>query len=188
MLSADWLEEMVALALRPGVGAVGAVGARLWFADERLQHGGVILGVGGIANHAHKFLPRGEYGYFGRAVLTQEFSAIIAACLVIRRSVFEQVGGLDEVHLKVAFNDVDFCLRVREAGYVNVWTPYAELYHHESATRGLEDSPQKQARFNSEVAYMAHRWPLIRRDYAYNPNLTLDHEDFSLAWPPRVDE
>jgi len=185
VISPDWLEEMVALALQPGVGAVGA---RLWFADDRLQHGGVILGVGGIANHAHKFLPRGEYGYFGRAVLTQEFSAVTAACLVIRRSVFEQVGGLDEMHLKVAFNDVDFCLRVREAGYVNVWTPYAELYHHESATRGLEDSPQKQARFNSEVAYMAHRWPLIKRDCAYNPNLTLDHEDFSLAWPPRFDE
>lgn len=111
-----------------------------------------------------------------------------AACLVIRKSVFEQVGGLDEVNLKIAFNDVDLCLRVREAGYVNVWTPYAELYHHESATRGLEDSPEKQQRFAAEIAYMRARWPNLRCDYAYNPNLTLNHEDFSLAWPTRVDE
>lgn len=184
VISPDWLGEMVALALQPGVGAVGA---RLWFPDDRLQHGGVVLGIGGIANHAHKFLPRGQYGYFARAALIQEFSAVTAACLVIRKSVFEQVGGLDEVNLKIAFNDVDLCLRVREAGYVNVWTPYAELYHYESATRGIEDSPEKQERFNGEVAYMAQRWPSIRNDYAYNPNLTLDHVDFGLAWPPRVD-
>ncbi|CAM3313606.1 glycosyltransferase [Pseudomonas floridensis] len=182
--SPDWLENMVSLALQP---EVGAVGARLWFPDDRLQHGGVILGIGGIANHAHKFLPKGQYGYFGRAMLIQEFSAVTAACLVIRKSVFEQVGGLDEVNLKIAFNDVDFCLRVQEAGYVNVWTPYAELYHYESATRGFEDSPEKQARFNTEVAYMARRWPGIKSDYAYNPNLTLDHVDFGLAWPPRIE-
>lgn len=182
VISPDWLEEMVALALQP---SVGAVGARLWFPDDRLQHGGVILGIGGIANHAHKFLSKGEHGYFGRAVLIQEFSAVTAACLVIRKSIFEQVGGLDEVNLKIAFNDVDFCLRVREAGHVNVWTPYAELYHHESATRGMEDSPEKQQRFGSEVAYMLERWPGIEKDYAYNPNLSLAHMDFSLAWPPR---
>jgi GT2 family glycosyltransferase len=182
VISPDWLEEMVALALQP---SVGAVGARLWFPDDRLQHGGVILGIGGIANHAHKFLSKGEHGYFGRAVLIQEFSAVTAACLVIRKSIFEQVGGLDEVNLKIAFNDVDFCLRVREAGHVNVWTPYAELYHHESATRGMEDSPEKQQRFGSEVAYMLERWPGIEKDYAYNPNLSLTHMDFSLAWPPR---
>ena len=184
VISPDWLDEMVALALQP---SVGAVGARLWFPDDRLQHGGVILGIGGIANHAHKFLPKGEHGYFGRAELIQEFSAVTAACLVIRKSIFEQVGGLDEEHLKIAFNDVDFCLRVREAGYANVWTPYAELYHHESATRGLEDSPEKQQRFSSEVAFMQARWPDIRKDYAYSPNLTLEHLDFGLAWPPRLD-
>ncbi|WP_122425748.1 glycosyltransferase [Pseudomonas viridiflava] len=185
VISPDWLDEMVSLALQPGVGAVGA---RLWFPDDRLQHGGVVLGIGGIANHAHKFLPRGEYGYFARAVLIQEFSAVTAACLVIRKKVFEQVGGLDEVNLKIAFNDVDFCLRVQEAGYVNVWTPYAELYHYESATRGFEDSPEKQERFNDEVAYMARRWPNIKSDYAYNPNLTLDDVDFGLAWPPRASD
>lgn len=183
VISPHWLDEMVALAMQP---SVGAVGARLWFPDDRLQHGGVILGIGGIANHAHKFLPKGEYGYFGRAELLQEFSAVTAACLIIRKTVFEHVSGLDEKHLRIAFNDVDFCLRVREAGYVNVWTPYAELYHYESATRGMEDSPEKQQRFNSEVAYMAERWPSILTDYAYNPNLTLEHLDFGLAWPPRL--
>lgn len=185
VISADWLDEMVALALQP---TVGAVGARLWFPDDRLQHGGVILGIGGIANHAHKFLPKGEYGYFGRAVLIQEFSAVTAACLVMRKSVFEQVGGLDEMSLKIAFNDVDLCLRIREAGYVNVWTPYAELYHYESATRGMEDSPEKQQRFSSEVGFMLTRWPNIDKDYAYNPNLTLEHLDFGLAWPPQISD
>ncbi|GFM66294.1 hypothetical protein PSCICJ_24120 [Pseudomonas cichorii] len=185
VISPEWLDEMVALALQP---EVGAVGARLWFPDDRLQHGGVILGIGGIANHSHKFLPRGEHGYFGRAVLIQEFSAVTAACLVIRKSIFEQVNGLDETNLKVAFNDVDFCLRVKEAGYMNLWTPFAELYHHESATRGFEDSPQKQARFSQEVAYMHTRWPEIETDPAYNPNLTLEQLDFSLAWPPRLEE
>ncbi|MFS2156627.1 glycosyltransferase [Pseudomonas sp. Pseusp122] len=183
VITPEWLEEMVSIALQPGVGAVGA---RLWFADDRLQHGGVILGVGGIANHAHKFLPKGEHGYFGRASLIQSLSAVTAACLVIRKSIYEQVGGLDEVHLKIAFNDVDFCLRVQEAGYTNVWTPFAELYHHESATRGLEDTPQKQARFVREVEYMQQRWPDIGSDGAYNPNLTLEHHDFGLAWPPRT--
>lgn len=93
---------------------------------------------------------------------------------------------MDEENLKIAFNDVDFCLRVQEAGYINVWTPFAELYHHESATRGLEDTPEKKERFSNEVVYIQSRWPNIQDDYAYNPNLTLDHEDFGLAWPPRV--
>ncbi|MCI8210921.1 glycosyl transferase family 2 [Pseudomonas sp. S25] len=183
VISPQWLEEMVSLALLPGVGAVGA---RLWYPDDRLQHGGVIVGIGGVAGHSHKCLPRGEYGYFCRASLIQEMSAVTAACMVIRKSVFEQVNGLDEVNLKVAFNDVDFCLRLREAGYVNVFTPFAELYHHESATRGAEDTRRKKKRFKREIDYMLARWPEIKVDYAYNPNLTLDHEDFGLAWPPRV--
>lgn len=183
VISPEWLNEMVSLALLP---SVGAVGARLWYPDGRLQHGGVITGIGGIAGHSHKYLPMGKYGYFGRVSLTQEFSAVTAACLVVRKSVFEQVNGLDEVNLKVAFNDVDFCLRLREAGYVNVFTPFAELYHHESATRGTEDTPTKQQRFNSEIDYMLARWPGLGMDYAYNRNLTLEHEDFGLAWPPRI--
>ncbi|RXT61417.1 glycosyltransferase [Pseudomonas syringae] len=183
VISPEWLSEMVSIALQPGVGAVGA---RLWYPDDRLQHGGVITGLGGVAGHSHKNLPKGAPGYFCRAELIQELSAVTAACLIIRKSTFEQVGGLEEEHLKIAFNDVDFCLKVKEAGYVNVWTPFAELYHHESATRGLEDTPQKQARFTKEIEYIKSRWPDIQADYAYSPNLTLDYEDFSMAWPPRV--
>lgn len=184
VIAPDWLEEMVSLALQP---QIGAVGARLLYPDGTLQHGGVILGLGGVAGHAHKDLPRHHHGYFGRAALIQGLSAVTAACLVIRTAVYEEVGGLNERDLAVAFNDVDFCLRVRQAGYRNVWTPYAELYHHESASRGREDSPEKQARFAKEVAYMKQHWgDLLRNDPAYSPNLTLDREDFSLAWPPRV--
>lgn len=183
VITPGWLEEMVSIALQPNVGAVGA---RLWYPDDRLQHGGVVVGIGGVAGHSHKYLAKGDYGYFCRAALTQEFSAVTAACLIIKKSIFEEVDGLDEVNLKVAFNDVDFCLRVQEAGYLNIWTPFAELYHHESATRGLEDTPQKQERFMNEVIYVQSRWPRLREDYTYNPNLTLEHEDFGLAWPPRV--
>ncbi len=184
VISPDWLSEMVSFALQPGVGAVGA---RLWYPDRTLQHGGVVLGPG-VALHAHKGLPAGLNGYAGRAALIQSFSSVTAACLVIRKAIYQQVGGLDEVNLQVAFNDVDFCLRVREAGYRNVWTPYAELLHHESATRGEDVSPQKRQRFVREIAYMQQRWPdMLRHDPAYNPNLTAAGEDFSYAWPPRVE-
>jgi len=184
VLSPDWLSEMVSIALQPGVGAVGA---RLWYPDMTLQHGGVVLGLG-VACHAHKGLPRGLNGYAGRAALIQSFSAVTAACLVIRKSIYQQVGGLDEVHLRVAFNDVDFCIRVREAGYRNVWTPYAELVHHESATRGEDLSPEKRQRFVREGEYMKRRWAdALANDPAYNPNLTVGSEDFAYAWPPRVE-
>jgi O-antigen biosynthesis protein len=180
----DWLGEMVSLALQP---AIGAVGARLLYPNDTLQHGGIVLGLGGLAAHAHRKAERYGHGYCGRASLLQSFSAVTAACLVIRKAIYEELGGLNEMHLQIAYNDVDFCLRVREAGYRNVWTPYAELYHHESATRGHEDTPEKQARFAREAAYVKARWgPLLLNDPAYSPNLTLDHEDFSLAWPPRV--
>lgn len=183
VITPDWLSEMMGLAIQP---EVGAVGARLWYPDDTLQHGGVILGIGGVAGHPHKFLAKGAYGYFSRGELTQTLSVVTAACLLIRKSVYEAVGGLDEKNLKVAFNDVDFCIRVRDAGYRNVWTPYAELYHHESATRGVEDTPEKKERFRSEVLYMLDKWKdALTQDPAYNPNLTLDHEDFSLASPPR---
>ena len=183
IITPEWLDEMVSIALQPNVGAVGA---RLWYPDDRLQHGGVIVGVGGVAGHSHKYLPKGDYGYFCRAALIQELSAVTAACLIIKKSTFNQIDGLDEEHLKIAFNDVDFCLRVQEAGYINVWTPFAEMYHHESATRGQEDTPEKKQRFMEEITYVQARWPDIQKDYAYNPNLTLDHEDFGLAWPPRI--
>lgn len=179
----NWLTEMVGQAIQPGVGCVGA---RLWYPDGRLQHGGVVLGVGGVAGHAHKYAAKGDLGYFGRAVLQQSYSAVTAACLLVRRTVYLQVGGLDE-RLQVAFNDVDFCLRVREAGYRNVWTPYAELVHHESVSRGYEDTPAKQERFQQEVLSMQARWrDVLLNDPAYSRHLTLEHEDFSLrAGEPR---
>ena len=171
------------MALQP---EIGAVGARLWYPDHTLQHGGGILGLGGVAGHSHKFLPHNQPGYFNRARIQQSFSAITAACLVIRKETYQAVNGLDEA-LQVAFNDVDFCIRIREEGYRNVWTPYAELFHHESASRGHEDTPEKQARFEQEIKFMKQRWgTLLDSDPAYNPNLTVASEDFVLACPPRV--
>ena len=182
VITAEWLSEMVAHAMRPGIGAVGA---KLFYGDGRIQHAGVIVGVGGVAGHSHKYYPHDASGYFCRLHLVRNVSAVTAACLVIRRSIYEEVGGLDEEHLRVAFNDVDFCLRVRESGYRNLWTPYAELYHHESVSRGAEDTPEKQTRFAAEIKYMKRKWgDELRNDPAYNPNLTLDHEDFSVARPP----
>ncbi len=181
--SKDWLSEMVSQALRPGIGAVGA---RLWYPDHTLQHAGMVL-VGGVARHVHKHLPEGALGYAGRAMLMQEFSAVTGACLVIQKALFEKLGGLNERELAIGFNDVDFCLRLLEAGYRNVWTPYAELFHHESATRGQDDSPEKQRRAEAELRYMRKRWgDKLNVDPAYNPNLTDGHDDFSLAWPPRA--
>lgn len=184
VITPDWLGEMVSQALRPEVGAVGAM---LYYPDDTIQHAGVVLGVGGIANHAYVGQPRGYPGHGGRARVAQEFSAVTAACLLVRREVYEQVGGLDE-RLQVAFNDIDFCLRLREAGYLNVWTPFAELYHHESASRGSDDAPEKRRRFLGEVDLMESRWGhVLHRDPAYNPNLALDAMDFRLAFPPRGD-
>lgn len=185
IMSPDWLTVMVSHALRPGIGAIGA---KLWYPNQTLQHGGVILGIMGIANHAGLHSKKGNAGYFSRLLLTQNLSAVTGACLVVKKSIFIEVGGLDEVNLPIAFNDVDFCLRVSRAGYRNVWTPSAELIHHESASRGHEDTPQKQERFTREVSFMKETWgELLDKDPAYSPNLTLDHYDFSLAWPPRIE-
>jgi GT2 family glycosyltransferase len=180
IVTPDWVEEMISFAARP---EIGAVGARLWYPDGRLQHAGVIGGLGGVAGHAHKFLPRGSPGYFFRAQVHQSFSAVTAACLMIRKAVYEQVHGLDEA-LAVAFNDVDFCLRVREAGFRNVWTPYAEMIHHESASRGEERTHEQKVRFQQEVEFIQRRWgDKLRMDPAYSPNLALEETEFSLAFP-----
>jgi GT2 family glycosyltransferase len=179
----DWLTEMVGHALRPGVGAVGA---RLWYPNQTLQHAGMVL-VGGLARHVHKHLPKGEAGFNNRAVLTQNFSAVTGACLAVKKALFEQVGGLNDKELAVGFNDVDFCLKLGEAGFRNVWTPFAELIHHESATRGQDNSPEKQRRAEKELRYMRKRWgEKLYVDPAYNPNLTDGHDDMSFAWPPRT--
>ena len=185
VISPDWLEEMVSIALQPGVGAVGA---KLLYPDNTLQHAGVILGIGGWAGHAHKGLPASSLGYVARAALMQNFSAVTGACLVISREKFFEVGALNETDLAVACNDVDLCLKLKSKGYRNIWTPFATLYHHESATRGYEDTDEKRNRFMKEVSYMNKEWEdILHNDPAYNPNLTLSHEDFSLSWPPRVD-
>jgi len=178
VINSEWLEEMVSHTCRE---EIGCVGAKLYYPNDTVQHGGVILGIGGVAGHAHKYFSRNEHGYFSRLKLVQNFSAVTGACLLINKSLFEQVGGLNEEHLAVAFNDVDLCLKVREAGYRNLWTPYAELYHHESMTRGADDSNKKRARARREAEYMRKRWGAeLDSDPAYNPNLTLVHEDFSL--------
>ena len=178
VISPVWLSEMVSHALRP---EIGCVGAKLYYSNRTCQHCGVILGIGGVAGHSHKYFPPNHPGYFSRLLLIQNLSAVTAACLVVRKSVFEEVGGLDEKNLTIAFNDVDLCLKVREAGYRNLWTPYAELYHHESVSRGHEDSPEKIARFQSEIAFMKEKWGnKLSVDPFYNENLTRDREDFSL--------
>lgn len=182
VIGEDWLEEMVGHAIREDIGAVGGM---LYYPNDTIQHAGVLLGAWGVANHFYLNQPRGHGGHGGRALVAQNLSAVTAACLIVRRNVYEQVGGLNE-DLKVAFNDVDFCLRLLEAGYRNVWTPFAELYHHESASRGADDTPEKVARFESEVGYMLDRWrPLLEDDPAYNPNLTLEGTNCELAFPPR---
>lgn len=186
VITPAWLEEMMGHAMQSDVGAVGA---RLLYPDNTLQHAGVIMGMGGVAGHAHKNIEENNPGYFGRAVLQQSFSAVTAACLLVARSKFQAVNGLNEEDLQVAFNDVDFCLKLRVAGYRNVWTPYAELYHHESLSRGYEDTPEKQERFLKEIYYMKKTWErIINVDPAYSPNLTLDlsAQYFALSWPPRV--
>ncbi|MFN7834379.1 MAG: glycosyltransferase [Burkholderiaceae bacterium] len=184
VISPEWLAELVYYAVQDGVGAVGA---KLLYGDDTLQHAGVVLGIGGVAGHVHKRLPRHSCGYFSRACIAQEFSAVTAACLAVRKDCYLQVGGLDEQALSVAFNDVDLCLKLKEAGYRNIMTPFALLYHHESVSRGYEDTPEKYQRFQREIDYMKARWPdILINDPAYNPNLTLVHEDFSLASQPRV--
>ena len=159
---------------------VGAVGARLYYPDGTLQHGGIILGLGGIAGHAQLGISREDPGYAGRVSFVQNLSACTAACLLVRKSVFDEVDGLDE-EFQVAFNDVDFCLRIRDKGYLIVYTPYAELYHYESKSRGYEDTPEKQERFQREIALMKTRWDgLLENDPYYNPNMTLKIGGFTI--------
>ena len=178
VISPDWLTVMTEHAMRNDVGCVGA---KLYYAEEKIQHAGVVLGIGGVAGHSHKYYERDAYGYFSRLSLTQNYSAVTAAALLVRKEVYNKVNGLNEKDLTVAFNDVDFCLRVRNAGYRNLWTPYAELYHHESISRGAEDSPEKVERFNKEVQYMIDTYgEQLTEDPCYSRNLTLEHEDFSI--------
>jgi glycosyltransferase involved in cell wall biosynthesis len=179
VISPEWLTEMVSHAIRP---EIGCVGAKLYYGNNTIQHAGVILGIGGVAGHSHKYFNRADYGYFSRLCLVQSLSAVTAACLIVRKEIYIEVGGLDEKNLTVAFNDVDFCIRVIERGYRNLWTPFAELYHHESVSRGVENSPEKVFRFNSEVSYMKDKWAKrLSNDPFYNPNLTTQNETFEIG-------
>lgn len=178
VVTGGWLEEMVSHAMRP---EIGAVGAKLLYPDGRIQHSGIILGLGGLAAHAHRLFDKDSAGYCGHALLIKNYSAVTGACLLVRKELYERVGGLNEAKLSVAYNDVDFCLRIGELGYRNLYTPYAVLYHHESLSRGAEDTPEKIARFAAETRYMRERWgEQLDHDPAYNPNLTTSAEDFSL--------
>jgi O-antigen biosynthesis protein len=186
VITPDWLSEMVSVALQPNVGAVGA---RLWDSHMRLRHAGMILGLGGgIAASSHLGMPAGKHGYGGRAALMQSFSVLSAACVVVRKPLYEQMHGLDEAHFNQAFCDLDFCLRLREAGFRNVWTPHAELFHHELDERDCGGSAQHKKRVLQEAARLRERWgEALLQDPAYSPNLTLMRNDFSFAWPPRVE-
>lgn len=178
MIEPDSIKEMLDVCMRPDVGIVGA---KLIFEDNTIQHAGVIIGFGGVAGHAFIGQDRDDNGYFSRIISVQDLSAVTAACLMVRRSVFDEVEGLNE-EFKVAFNDIDFCLKVRKAGYLVVYNPYAQFYHYESKSRGQEDSADKVARFQQEIGLFGERWGelLEHGDPYYNPNLTLDKADFSL--------
>jgi glycosyltransferase involved in cell wall biosynthesis len=189
VIGGDWLREMVGHALRPDVGAVGA---RLLYPDGTIQHAGVVLGVcpydggPGVAGHVGLGTSPAEPGYFGQSVLTREFAAVTGACLAVRKSEFDAVGGLDAEHLAVAFNDIDLCLRLRARGLRIVWTPFAELYHLESASRGDDIGPEKVERFKAEYRTMRERWgAVLDEDPFYNVNFSRNDATFRLAAPAR---
>jgi GT2 family glycosyltransferase len=180
VISTDWLESMLEHSQRKDVGCVGA---KLYYPNDTIQHAGVIIGLGGYAGHSHKMHTRESFGYYNRLCIIQNLSAVTAACLMIKTSLYKKVGGLDAKNFKVAFNDVDFCLRIREDGYLNIFTPYTEAYHHESISRGYENTAEKVARFQTEkdALYARHSELLTGGDPYYNPNLCDDKEDFSIC-------
>jgi O-antigen biosynthesis protein len=176
VISPDWLDEMLGHACRREIGAVGAM---LYYPNDTIQHAGVVLGMGSIARPLYADHPRGTHGYKTRACLIQNLSAVTAACMVVKKSKYLEVCGLDEKNLPVSFNDVDFCLRLEECGYRNLWTPFAEFYHHESATRGYKDTIEKTNQYRQDSAYMLSRWKVkIENDPCINQNLTLNNN-----WP-----
>ncbi len=179
IITPEWIEEMLMYVQRDDVGICGA---KLYYPDNTIQHAGVIVGLGGVAGHCFGGFNRNDNGYLCHLVCAQELSAVTAACLMIKASVFEEVNGLDEDNFKVAYNDVDLCLKVREKGLLVVWTPYAEAYHYESKSRGYEDTPEKQKRFIAEQNYFKTKWAdfLKKGDPYYNPNLTVDRGDYTV--------
>jgi GT2 family glycosyltransferase len=180
VVSEDWIERMLEHASRPDVGATGA---KLYYGDGSIQHSGVVIGMTGIAGHAHRYYPKNSSGYMERLRIVQNVSAVTGACMLVRRSVYNEVNGFDETY-QVAYGDIDMCLKIRACGYLIVWTPYAELYHYESRSRGAEDTPEKQQRLSNESRLFNSRWQSIidAGDPYYNKNLTLETEDFSLKF------
>ena len=176
VVTPGWIEEMLMFAQRSDVGAVGAM---LYYPDKKIQHAGVCLGLGGVAGHYFQHVNKRNLGYKGRLLYPQNMSAVTAVCMLLRREVWDKVGGLDE-DWAMAFNDVDLCMRIRKAGYLIVWTPFAELIQYESKSRGTEDTPEKQKRFEGEVLRFQSRWAkeLEAGDPYYNPNFSLDRSDF----------
>jgi glycosyltransferase involved in cell wall biosynthesis len=171
VINNQWLKELVSHSIRHGIGAVGP---RLYYPDDHVQHDGIVIGIGGVAGYANPRLHRNEVGEHGGSRLSRNYSAVTGAVLAVRKEIYEKVGGLDEKNLAVAFNDVDFCLKLTELGYRNLFTPFAELYHHESLSRGDDTSPKKSRRFQKEALYMKSRWSKqIENDPYYNPNLSL---------------
>lgn len=184
VIEPGWLDEMLGVLIEDDVGIVGA---KLLYENDTIQHAGVIVGIGGVAGHGFRHLPRYSRGYDDRLLYTHELSCVTAACLLTKKSIYQSVGGLNAENLRVAFNDVDYCLKVREQGYKVVWTPHAELYHLESASRGSDMARENIDRWNAEYNYMRDKWRnVLRYDPYYNPNLTITDEDFSYAHPPRL--
>jgi len=185
VLSPQWLEEMVSIAFQPGVGAVGA---KLLSPNETLKYGGVIMGIKGGLGYAHRGWPRNSSGYMGRLSMASNFSAVHGACLVVENLLFQSVGGFDEENFKFSCYDIDFCLRLKQNGQRNVWTPNAELYHYRADKNfNTQNADLSQGCMPEEIKILKNRWNgLWLQDPAYNPNLALDSEDFDLAWPPRV--
>ena len=183
IINSDWLRELSSHALRP---EIGIVGARLWYPNDTLQHAGIILGMGGVAGHISRGLPKNNSDYFGRTCVIQNFSAVTGACIAMRKSVFHELGGMDENHLPVTFNDIDLCLKAQANGFAIAWTPYADLYHHESTSRGPDDTPVKTLRAKREFQCVQKRWPhYFKCDPAHSPNLSLQNETVQFAFPPR---
>jgi GT2 family glycosyltransferase len=180
VVTPEWIEAMLEHSQRE---EIGCVGAKLYYPDDTIQHAGIIIGLGGYAGHSHKMYPRDNPGYFNRLNIIQNLSAVTAACLMVKKRIYEEVNGMDEIKFKIAYNDVDFCLRILEKGYLNIFTPFAEMYHHESISRGYETTIEKKVRFNEEKRLLKkqHTKLLTEGDPYYNPNLTHDKEDFSLC-------
>ncbi len=180
VITVNWLEELLMYAQREDVGAVGA---KLYYGDKTIQHAGIVIGLGAhrTAGHTHYRQHRQNLGYMGRLCYAQDVTAVTGACLMVKKSLYDAVGGLAE-DFEVSLNDVDFCLKLRERGLLNVFTPFAELYHHESASRGMDDSGERAERYNREAARFREKWKtqLEQGDPYYNPNFSLDRSDFSL--------